>query len=294
MRRIDPASIAVAVPCFREAPRVPALAAALAALDPAPGACLAVDDGSGDATAAALTEAGFDVVVHETNEGLGAARNTLWRRAEERGFQAVAFVDADCLVPPHYLRRVAERLAADDVAGVGGRNVERDPATWVDAWRGRFWPQDLGPAARMEAPMLVGACATYRVSALRQVGGFNPLFRTNGEDVDLGRRCAAHGLRLLYDPDIVVFHERRDAPLDLVAMCYRHCRDGMRATVATPASEATPGPGRLVFGMARKAVRAPAAALVKRRDPREAALGAAACSAGLLGYVVGWSKPRPR
>lgn len=293
MRRVDPRSVAVAVPCYREAARVPGLVEALRRLDPAPGAILSVDDGSDDGTAALLRDADVDVVVHDRNEGLGAARNTLWRRADVLGFQAVAFVDADCIVPADYLQRVCEQLAGAGVAGVGGRNVERAEGTWIDEWRGRFWPQDLGPAPILNAPMLVGACATYRVSALKQVGGFNPLFRTNGEDVDVGRRLHEQGLRLVYDPDVVVFHERRDRAEDLVAMCYRHCRDGMRATVATPGGGGA-GPGSLVLGMVRKAVRAPAAALVRRKDPREAVLGVAACSAGLAGYVVGWAKPRPR
>ncbi|MCP4869438.1 MAG: glycosyltransferase family 2 protein [Proteobacteria bacterium] len=293
MRRVDPSSIAIGVPCYREAARVPDLVAALRGLDPAPGALLAVDDGSNDGTAEALREADVDVVVHDDNQGLGAARNTLWRRAEELGFQAVAFIDADCIVPIDYLRKVSELLAGEGVAGVGGRNEERSEGNWIDEWRGRFWPQDLGPAPRMNAPWLVGACATYRVAALKHVGGFNPLFRTNGEDVDVGRRFSQHGLRLVYDPDVVVFHERRDRPEELVAMCYRHCRDGMRATVATPGGGGA-GPRSLVLGMARKAVRAPAAALVKRKDPKEAALGVAACGAGLAGYVVGWAKPRPR
>jgi GT2 family glycosyltransferase len=291
--RIASGSIALAVPCYREARRVPALATALRALDPAPGVILAVDDGSDDGTAAALRDADIEVLEHDTNLGLGAARNTLWRRADELGMQAVAFVDADCIVPPDYLRRVCEQLAGQGVAGVGGRNQERSAHSLSDRWRGRFWSQDLGPAARMDAPMLVGACATYRISALKQVGGFNPRFRTHGEDVDLGRRLQQHDLRLVYDPEILVFHDRNDGPVDLLEMCYRHCRDGMRATVGTPGGGG-PGPGALVFGMARKAVRAPAAALVKRSDPKEALLGAAACSAGLVGYFVGWARPRPR
>lgn len=286
---IESRAVAIGVPCFNEAPRVPALAEALAGLHPSPGALLAVDDGSTDGTAAALADAGFEVLAHEVNAGLGTARNTLWRRALERGFQAIAFLDADVAPPPDYLRRVCELLAQGRVAGVGGRNVD-DGDHWVDAWRGRFFPQSLGDRDLIDAPMLVGACATYRVAALRDVGGFSPRFRTHGEDVDIGRRLRAGGHRLRYDPTIVVRHARRDSAGSLVRNCYHHCREGMRATLATRGLE--PGPPDLVLGMTRKALRAPVAAVVRRGDPREAALGVAACGAALAGYAAGLLRPR--
>lgn len=287
-----PSDLAVAVPCLDEADRIPALGAALAALRPPPGALLAVDDGSRDDTAAALRREGFEVLVHDANRGLGNARNTLWRRADELGFRAIAFLDADVLPPTDYLERVCALLTDPAVAGVGGRNIDREPATRTDAWRGRFWPQDLGPAPLLDAPMLVGACATYRLSALRDVGGFSPAFRTNGEDVEIGRRLRRQGSTLRYDPTLVVHHTRTDRPADLIRACYRHCRDGMRATVTVPGE--SPGGAALALGMTRKALRAPAAALVRRQDPKEALLGAAACSAGLAGYLAGWLRPRPK
>ena len=289
---MNPSTLAVAVPCFEEAARIPALGAALDALSPRPGAVLAVDDGSSDGTAAALRREGFDVQIHERNLGLGAARNSLWRRADSLGMQAIAFLDADVLPPPDYLARVCALMTDPTVAGVGGRNLDREPATWVDTWRGRFWAQELGDAPLLDAPMLVGACATYRLSALRDVGGFNPAFRTNGEDVEIGRRLRQQGRALRYDPSLVVSHTRIDDPADLLRACYRHCRDGMRATVAVPGRPADAPV--LALGMARKAVGAPAAALIRRRDPKEALLGAAACSAGLVGYAAGWLRPRAK
>ena len=139
----------------------------------------------------------------------------------------------------------------------------------------------------MDSPMLVGACASYRISALRDVGGFDPRHRTHGEDVDLGRRMHARGHRLRYDPAIVVHHMRRDTGMTLVRGCYRHCREGMRATLRTPGLD--PQPMSLLVGMGRKIVRAPVASLLRRRDPGEAMLGGAACGAGMLGYLVGWA-----
>ena len=284
--------IAIGVPCFNEEARIPALLRALEQLDPAPGVVLVVDDGSTDRTAALLDAAPVELLRHTRNEGLGSARNTLWREARKRGFALIAFLDADTTPPTDWLARVGALFAEDPrLAGVGGRNVDplNDGGRRPDQWRARFWKQDLGEEPLIDAPMLVGACSTYRTDALHDVAGFDARFRTNGEDVDVGRRLRAGGWRLRYDPSLVVEHRRRDGARSLVSLCFRHCRDGMRATRRTP--EESPGAFELVTGMGRKALTAPAAALVKRRDPLEAALGAAACGAGLLGYAVGWVRP---
>lgn len=289
-RRLPAHRIAVAVPCFDEEARIPALLDSLRALDPAPGLILALDDGSKDRTAELLEAApGVELLRQGRNLGLGLGRNKLWREARERGYPVVAFLDADVSPSTDHVRRVAD-LFGDDVrlAGVGGRNVDAlgPDASLADAWRTRFWPQDMGPAPSMDAPMLIGALAAYRTEALYDVAGFDGRFRTNGEDVDVGRRLRAAGWRLRYEPDFVVRHRRRDDARTLVRACFLHCREGMRATLKTPGEH--PRPAELVLGMTRKAARAPAAALLRRRDPTEAALGLAACGAGLAGYAAGW------
>jgi GT2 family glycosyltransferase len=289
-RRLPAHRIAVAVPCYDEEARIPALLRALSALDPAPGLILALDDGSTDRTAELLAAApGVELLRQGRNLGLGMGRNKLWREARERGFPVVAFLDADVTPGPGHVRHVAG-LFGDDVglAGVGGPNLELldEGASRADAWRARFWPQSLGTEPLSDPPMLVGASAAYRTEALYAVAGFDPRFRTHGEDVDVGRRLRQAGWRLRYDPTLVVRHRRRDDARGLVRGCFLHCREGMRATLATPGE--VPGPAELVVGMARKAARAPLAALVRRRDPKEAALGLAACGAGLAGYAAGW------
>ena len=51
---------------------------------------------------------------------------------------------------------------------------------------------------------------SYRLTALRQIGGFYTGFRTNGEDLDAGIRMNAAGFDLLYLPEVQVFHQRSD------------------------------------------------------------------------------------
>ena len=287
---LGPADIALCVPCFNEADQIQALSASLARLEPGPGALFGLDDGSSDGTAAALEAGGLRCIRHEGNQGLGAARNRLWRAAAESGFGAVAFLDADVLPPADYIQRVASLFDTTGADGVGGRNEDPSDGPWVDGWRARYWPQGLGEHPLEQAPMLVGACASYRIEALDAVGGFDRDFRSHGEDVDIGRRLSLAGFRLHYAPDLVVRHQRQDSVATLLRGCFLHCREGMRAAQKTPGCG--PRAGELVLGMGRKALWAPSASLLKRGDPREASLGALACSAGLLGYAVGWARPR--
>jgi len=289
-RRLSAHRIALAIPCFDEEARIPALLDALQNLDPAPGLILALDDGSTDRTAELLRAApGVELLQQGRNLGLGLGRNKLWRTARERGFPIVAFLDADVSPASDHVRHVANLFGNDvRLAGVGGRNVDvlAPDASLADKWRTKFWPQDMGPNPSMDAPMLVGALAAYRTEALYEVTGFDGRFRTNGEDVDVGRRLRAAGWRLRYEPNFVVRHRRRDDPRSLVRACFLHCREGMRATLKTP--HESPVASELVVGMARKGARAPASALLKRGDPSEAALGLVACAAGLAGYAAGW------
>jgi GT2 family glycosyltransferase len=287
-------SIALAVPCFREARRVPSLGQALRALDPRPTTLLLLDDGSDDGTAEALR--GIDdatLLTHPENRGLGAGRNTLWQAAERAGNDVIAYLDADAEPPHDWVGRLRRGWDAADprVAGLGGPNHEGDATSRADRFRARYWTQSLGAAGNEDASMLIGACSSYRVAALKAVSGFDPRFRTNGEDVDVGRRLRAAGYRLRDDPGLAVTHRRHDDAASLISMCYRHCRDGMRAARKTPSL--APTPTALVGGMAKKAVWAPLGGL-RRGDPLEAALSIAACSAGLLGYAVAFRKEPPR
>ena len=286
MSLLRPSHVAIAVPCFNERLRLKPLLQSLAMLEPAPGALLFLDDGSTDGTGKWLEDQGVDLRTHPQNRGLGAARNSLWRRAEHLGLDLVAFVDADVSLPVDYVARVLAGFKTDPgAAGLGGQNLDLDATGLPDRWRGRFWSQSLGADSLHDAPMLVGACATYRVDALQAVGGFDEDFRTHGEDVDIGRRLRRAGFRLFYDPTLIVEHRREDSIVGLLRACYLHCREGMRATQATPIE---PGEVRsLAWGMTKKLVRSPAAAILKRQSLPEAALGIAACGAGLTGYLVG-------
>src|SRR4051794_33508154 len=84
-------TVVAVIPAHEEAPRIgPVVAAARRHV-----AVIVVDDGSSDATAAAAEAAGAEVIRQSPNQGKGAALRTGFRRALERGADAVVTLDGD-------------------------------------------------------------------------------------------------------------------------------------------------------------------------------------------------------
>lgn len=148
--------------------------------------------------------AGFS---RQKNAGLRAA-----------AFDVVAFTDADCIIPPDWLR-VADRVfgGPDAPAGIGGNAYPPPGTSRFGLWSACVghpgggaigFDANVGPDPR-GVSFLAGCNAIFRKAALRAAGGFHPGFQDGGEDVDVSRRLRARGDRLDYVPDLTVFHKAR-------------------------------------------------------------------------------------
>jgi glycosyltransferase involved in cell wall biosynthesis len=85
-----------------------------------------VDNNSDDRTAEIAREAGAEVVVEPTHN-VGRVRNTGARAA--RG-DTLVFLDADTIVPPHFLARVARVMSEPGCSG-GAADVSHRPSSRV-------------------------------------------------------------------------------------------------------------------------------------------------------------------
>ena len=168
---------------------------------------IVVDDGSKDHTAEIV--GAYPVrLIRTENRGLSSARNT--------GFQAasgeiVAYTDDDAYPDPHWLQFLA-RTFRQGYVGVGGPNLP---------------PAGDGPVADCVAnapggPVQVllddqlaehvpGCNMAFRKSALEAIAGFDPVYRTAGDDVDLCWRLQERGWRIGFAPAAVVWHHRRNS-----------------------------------------------------------------------------------
>lgn len=167
-----------------------------------------VDDGSTDAThEIARAQPKVRYLRHSSNLGLGAARNT---GIEAATGEIVAFTDADCRADEDWLYHLVNVLVPGEFAGAGGPNIpppEDSPlATVVMASPG-------GPAHVLltdrEAEHVPGCNMAFYKHALLAVGGFDPVFRQAGDDVDLCWRLRQAGYKIGFSPAAFVWHHRR-------------------------------------------------------------------------------------
>ncbi len=114
----------VIVPAFNEAERVGPVIEQILTANPA-WHVLVVDDGSKDPTAAVARRAGAVVVSHPFNLGYGAALQTAYKYASERGYQYALQMDADGQHPPEEAAKLLVPITAGEVDMViGSRFLE--------------------------------------------------------------------------------------------------------------------------------------------------------------------------
>ena len=178
-----------------------------------------VDDGSTDSTEQICRKfEGVRYVRHEKNLGLSAARNTGINGA--RG-EVIAFTDSDCRADEDWLFYLVNDLLNSDFAGIGGHNLLPPEDSWVGA---AVMVSPGGPTHVMITDRLAehipGCNMAFYKWALDEIGGFDPIFRKAGDDVDVCWRLQQHGYNLGFSPAGFVWHYRRATARDYLKQQY--------------------------------------------------------------------------
>lgn len=266
-------TITAAIPCYNGAAYVGrAIESLLAQTRPAD-EILVVDDGSSDETADIVRRYPVVLIQHGRNRGLAAARNTALAKA--RG-EILVFTDADTFADPDCLGELLSGYADLQVAGVGGQGIEANIHSLADRWRRAHASQSHGEVPK-DVPFLYGLCMSFRRPVLEQIGGFDPGFRTNGEDMDIGLRLGAGGFRLRYAPGAKVYHQRTDDLASLQRTITAWYVGAYRARRINHGQ-----PWRLFAGTLRRIWADPLQDLLAERDPELAKLS----------WHMGWLKLR--
>jgi len=169
---------------------------------------IVVDDGSTDGTADIAR--GYDVrLIRTENRGLSSARNT---GLEAATGEIVAYLDDDAYPDPHWLKYLAATFAATDHAGVGGPNL---PPPGDGPIADCVANAPGGPVhvllSDREAEHIPGCNMAFRKASLEAIGGFDPQFRTAGDDVDVCWRLQQRGWTIGFHPAAMVWHHRRNS-----------------------------------------------------------------------------------
>jgi O-antigen biosynthesis protein len=219
-----------------------------------------VDDGSTDRTAGIAAEFESVRYVHQPHSGLSVARNTGIAMATG---EVIAFTDADCRTDEHWLRYMVGDLLATGYAGIGGPNyLPPEDSRFAAA----VMASPGGPTHVMltdrEAEHVPGCNMAFHRWALEDIGGFDPMFRKAGDDVDLCWRLHANGHRIGFSPAGFVWHYRRSTPTAYLSQQFGYGE--------AEALLARKHPGYFNFlggGVWRGRIYAPAQAAVRLRRP---------------------------
>ena len=210
--------VTVAIPCYNGARYLEQTIKSVLTQQRPAEEILVIDDGSTDESAAIAARHPVRLVSHSTNRGLSAVRNTA---ISESVGDILAFIDVDAVAHPLWLETLHTSYTDGGVSGAGGPGIESNIQNKADRWRQLHAMQGHGDRPLHHAPYLFGLNMSFRVDALRKVGGFDANLRTNAEDMDIGYRLNDAGCRLVYRPDAIVYHQRQDDLNSLRQAMYR-------------------------------------------------------------------------
>ncbi len=167
---------------------------------------IVVNDGSADESDAIIQRYPFRAIT-TPNQGVGAARNEGLRTATG---EIVAYIDSDARADPDWLSYLVTTFLESDFAGVGGPNLVPAEDNWVAKC---VYRSPGGPTQVMlndqAAEHIPGCNMAFRKCALEEIGGFDPIFRSAGDDVDVCWRLLERGYRIGFNASAVVWHHRR-------------------------------------------------------------------------------------
>jgi len=169
---------------------------------------IVVNDGSKDHTSDIVKKYPVRLIT-TSNRGLSNARNTGMHNAKG---EIIAYIDDDAYPDPHWLHYLAYAYNNSTHGALGGPNIA---------------PVDDGPIATCVAnapggPVHVlvsdelaehvpGCNLSVRKEVLKRIGGFDPVYRTAGDDVDVCWRIQESGETIGFHPSAVVWHHRRNS-----------------------------------------------------------------------------------
>ena len=169
---------------------------------------IVVNDGSKDRTLAISEAFPFCRIISQPNKGLSVARNV---GAEAATGEIVAYTDSDCVVDPDWLTYLVARMAAADLHACGGPNFP-PPEDNLTAAAVAVSPG--GPTHVLlsddTAEHIAGCNMAFRRATLLQLGGFDPVFRAAGDDIDICWRFQDAGYTIGFAPAAMVWHFRRN------------------------------------------------------------------------------------
>jgi len=127
-----------------------------------------------------------------------------------------AFIDADAYPTQDWLEKADQHFNDPQVAAVGGPNLTPDEDTEMQKAAGFILafplgggtPKRFSPAPLHECDELQSVNMLIRKSVLEEIGGFDSGLWP-GEDAKLSYQIKKMKMKMIYSPEIIVYHHRR-------------------------------------------------------------------------------------
>ncbi|MBV9862301.1 MAG: glycosyltransferase [Alphaproteobacteria bacterium] len=169
---------------------------------------IVVNDGSNDRTLEIAERYPYCRIISQPNKGLSVARNV---GAEAADGEIVAYTDSDCVADPDWLTYLVGKMEANGLAACGGPNFPPPEDSLVPA---AVAVSPGGPTHVLisdeVAEHIAGCNMAFRREALLELGGFDPVYRAAGDDVDICWRFQDAGHAIGFSPAAIVWHFRRN------------------------------------------------------------------------------------
>ena len=210
---VEPSSvISVIIPVYNGADSLERCLEAVLAFDGPSYECIVVNDGSTDRSGEVVAQLGDRVRLLNVADGPRGPAHARNRGAELARGEILFFVDADVVLAPGALPRVAHAFGKRaEVAALFG-SYDATPAAegLVSQYRNllhHFVHQNGNP----DASTFWAGCGAIRREAFERVGGFDArrFPRPSIEDIELGYRLKALGFRILLDKELQATHLKR-------------------------------------------------------------------------------------
>jgi cellulose synthase/poly-beta-1,6-N-acetylglucosamine synthase-like glycosyltransferase/spore germination protein YaaH/peptidoglycan/xylan/chitin deacetylase (PgdA/CDA1 family) len=217
--------VSVLIPCFNEEKVIVASVRRILSSHWDHLEVLVLDDGSTDATAAAVREAfGEDPRVQVLSFSNGGKATALNRGLAHTRGDIVVALDADTLFAPDTLPRLTRWFADPKVGAVAGNAVVGNRLNLITRWQALEYvtAQNLerrALAALGAVTVVPGAVGAWRRDALDLLGGYPA--DTLAEDQDLTLACQRAGWRVEFDPEARAYTEAPDTVAGLLKQRFR-------------------------------------------------------------------------
>ena len=169
---------------------------------------IVVNDGSTDRTLEISEAYPYCRIISQENKGLSVARNV---GAEAASGEIVAYTDSDCVADPDWLNYLVGTMETKGFAACGGPNFSPTETSLMPE------AVAVSPGAPCHvllddeiAEHIAGCNMAFRRDVLLGIGGFDPIFRAAGDDVDICWRLQDAGYQIGYSAAGFVWHFRRN------------------------------------------------------------------------------------